>query len=323
MDKHIGRCPQLAEFYEAQENRKRMEKENKIKTIIYGDSTLALADPLGLRTEVVAMSGGSLGQVTQAAFNNPKSKDADNIILLGGANDLNNHAISQPEEFAENVSGTLSKICDLATENPEKQVIIVNSYPSIEERDEEFMLKEAILHKAVEELSDEVKEDVPRNISYATVAYETDETGHPTPQGTSDLLIQISQQVKTVEPLVWNTKFITSQKRYSRVQSVYRYGCSRCKEYGLKISRDKHHNPTLCDTCLEAVKDNAPNNSYTFLQKAKEFIEAKKKELAELEKDMEMSSESDIDDNANTKDNESTTDDDDGSTNPKKIKIDS
>ena len=36
-----------------------------------------------------------------------------------------------------------------------------------------------------------------------------------------------------------------------------------------------------------------------------------------------MSSESDIDDNANTKDNESTTDDDDGSTNPKKIKIDS
>ena len=318
LDKHVGRCPELAEFYEAQEIKKQMVKEKAVKSIIYGDSTLALTDSLGLRSDVVAMSGGGLGQVAQAVIDNPKTKDADNILIVGGANDLKNHALSQPEEFAENVCGTLAKICDIAMEHPEKKVVVVNSYPSTENPEEEMMFKEAILHKAVEELTDGTKEGVPGNVSHVNVAYETDETGHPTLQGTVDLLMQISEQLKIAEPLVWNTKFIATEKRYAHVQSVYRYGCTICRNYGLKITREQHHNSMLCDACLENVKKEATTKSYSFLEKAKLYVEEKLKEMEELDKDADMSTESEGDDNQSNADG---TDGNDDGTTRKKVKI--
>ena len=58
-DVHAGVCPYI-------EERMRLEVEREklsIKTKLYSDSTLRMADVLGLRSEVLCMSGGGLGQV--------------------------------------------------------------------------------------------------------------------------------------------------------------------------------------------------------------------------------------------------------------------
>ena len=74
------------------------------------------------------------------------------------------------------------------------------------------MFKETILHKAVEELTDGTIEGVPKNVSHVNVAYETDETSHPTLQDTVDLLMQISQQLNIAESLVWNTNSLQKKR---------------------------------------------------------------------------------------------------------------
>ena len=117
---------------------------------MYGDSTLRKASTIGLTADVCAMSGGSLGQVTQAALDNPKTKEMDSIVLVAGANDLKTQ-FETLEQFSESVCGAFRKIDQLAKENPEKNITVVKSYPSSIYEDEHSELLEATLHKAVEE----------------------------------------------------------------------------------------------------------------------------------------------------------------------------
>lgn len=282
-DKHVGRCPQLQKFYAAKEERERMEKSGEIRTMLYGDSTLRKVCSLGLTADVCAMSGGSLGQVTQAALDNPKTKEMDNIVLVAGANDLKNQ-FETLEEFSESISGAIAKIGELAAENPQKNFTIVNSYPTTVNETQHTELMEATLHKAVEEYTstEGLGAAFPSNVTHANVAYETDESNHPTLQGTLDILMQLTEQLKTKKPLVWNPDFIASEHLYRNVHSVYRYGCGNCRRYGLKISREKHHNPNLCDECLDAVCVNAKGKAFSFVETAQKCIE-EQRALAAME----------------------------------------
>ena len=211
-------------------------------------------------------------------------------------------------------SGAFRKIDELAKENPDKSITVVNSYPSNVCEDEEVELLEATLHKAVEEYtsSEGLGAQFPENVNCATVAYETDESNHPTLQGTIDILMQLTEQLKTTtKPLVWNTDFIATEQIYSSVRSIYRYGCGSCRRYGLHISREKHHCPTLCDDCVDAILT-LPATQYSFAEAAKEYVKEKKAA-------MDMESEEYDDPNENEKSTNNDNDNDDDPDNRRKV----
>ena len=120
---HSGRCPLLQDFYDAKQERERMARCKEIKTKIISGSTLRNAEQIGLCADVMTMSGGGLGQVVQAAMDDPDCKDKTHIILLGGTNDINNRGFQSDAEFATNIDTTINKILDLASDQ-EKMITL-------------------------------------------------------------------------------------------------------------------------------------------------------------------------------------------------------
>ena len=44
-------------------------------------------------------------------------------------------------------------------------------------------------------------------------------------------------------------------KAYSRVEAIYRYGCNICLQYGRALTRDRHNNQLVCDTCIDSFTE--------------------------------------------------------------------
>ena len=57
-----------------------------------------------------------------------------------------------------------------------------------------------------------------------------------------------------LEPLIWNPAFTVTEKAYSAVESLFRYGCNCCKKYGIGLDRSTHCNQLVCDTCFEQLE---------------------------------------------------------------------
>ena len=262
---HTGRCPELQEFYQAKEERERMEKEKEIETKIISDSTLRNADQLGLRADIMTMSGGGLGQIVQAARDDPDTQDKTSLIILGGTNDVKNASYENEAEFAENVNNTVTKITEFASGEPNKKFVYINSHPRYMEVDAKTpelsiiqKARETYLHKT---LKDNIKRfpdlDIPiKNVEIIDVSYDIDDTGHPTIDGTREILEKINDCVEQEKKIIWNSKFITSEDKYKRVQSIFRYGCNHCDGFGQSIQYSRYKNGNVCDDCMDIVKHN-------------------------------------------------------------------
>ena len=117
--------------------------------------------------------------------------------------------------------------------------------------------------------------------------YGEDDGRHPTPEQTSELLKYIDK--KTKENLHASiflpsgaNDFITSSKRYSGVQSLYKYGCAACN--------DKTRNKwwglcTACQERAEAPKENGLTYGLGLLSSIAEDIQ--ERENPTLQKDTE------------------------------------
>ena len=265
-EQHGRRCPLLEGFYAAKEERERMEKDQKIRTKIISDSTLRNADQLGLRADVMTMSGGGLGQIIQAAVDDPDAKDKTHIVLIGGTNDIKNNAFDDELEFVQNIKETITKVLEFANSEPDKTITLVKSQPNDNEevyfsKEEKIQKKtrERYLHKKLDaEVINMPNMVVPiTNVNIIGVQYDTDETGHPTIDGTKEIIKQINDQLKLQEELIWNMDYVTSERLYRGVQSIFRYGCNNCSGYGQAIQRTRYNNGNLCDDCFDLVKLNA------------------------------------------------------------------
>ena len=263
---HPRGCPELKEFYAAKDERQRMRKENEVKSKIISDSTLRHADQIGLRADVMTMSGGGLGQVLQAAIDDPDTKDKACIVIVGGTNDVKNRTYETQSEFAQNIKSTVDKVLEYASSEPEKKITLVNSHPRIDNSstspDEQVdrEIRERYLHKKL----DEVIASMPNmvvpitNVDIIDVHYDVDDTGHPTIEGTKEILNTLNDFLDVENKLIWNEKYITSEKRYRGVQSIYKYGCNHCPAFGQSLQHTKYFNSNLCDDCMDLVKANAP-----------------------------------------------------------------
>ena len=74
---------------------------------------------------------------------------------------------------------------------------------------------------------------------------EVDKTGHPTERATKEILQLISAEYG--EDIILNEDFMTTDRMYAGVQSIYKYGCQTCPALG-QFPRPLE----ACPTCLDA-----------------------------------------------------------------------
>ena len=240
---HIGLCPKILARIEAEKEKKAL---GAVTSKIYSDSTLRGVDVLGLRSEVLAMSGGGLGQIIQAVMDDPSSEHLEKVVIVGGKNDSKTENFVSNEHFAANVDLSLSKLVKHAKEFQNKtfclvqQVVVTADANTIQCPTE--AVRELYLLKRMTDVAAAVE-----NIETVAVQYEVDETGHPTTKGTEEILKEL-HQTKHLD--IWNNNYISTEKPYSRVEAVYRYGCNGCEKYGTELVQDEHANQLVCDTCF-------------------------------------------------------------------------
>ena len=246
---HVEQCPELKAFYEARNQREEMRKSNKITAKIYSDSTLRHGNALGLSADVCTMSGGGLGQIVQATLDDPDSMDKETIVIIGGTNDIKQHNFTDNGTFAKNIDISLQKLQEAAKAAPQKQIVLVNQNPCAEEEAYQApndVVRRRYLHHMVKKTA-----EATENVSVVEVEYDIDETGHPTIDGTWQIITQLSEAQLTKIPLVWNEAYACSEKPYRDVEAIYRYGCNGCLQFGTALSHGTHNSQLLCDTCYE------------------------------------------------------------------------
>ena len=254
----MGQCPSLTEFYAAKEQKEKMRNDGEIKTKIFGSSTLRLADQIGLRADVCCMSGGGLGQIVQASLDDPSIGDYENVVIMGGANDIRTRNFTSNETFAANIDKSLDKLATAAGDVPEKNFFVLHTLPHHDDdnpfTDNDQAIRQLYLLHRLQELSARVG-----NISSINAQCDVDATGHPTEAGTVQLMNQVSKGVTSTLPIIWNPAFIVSDRAYRCVESIFRYGCNICDGFGTGVAREKHSNQLVCDDCYETLLQPADN----------------------------------------------------------------
>ena len=296
MKKHGRKCPELTEFYEAKDKRDAMARNNQITTKIMSDSTLRHADALGMTADVLCMSGGGVGQVVQAAFDDPDVGTKD-IIVVAGANDVKNNKYETEKEYAESLNQTMAKVSVLAENDPDRDILIVTCDPippisTTDEASEEQghdadpqveykrVIRREYMHRFINDyvvLAKQRSRPI-ENLYSMKVKYETDDTGHPTINGTKQILHQINNLDKIDQKLIWNPNFVTNERMYRGVQSVFRYGCSCCYKWGEDITNENCHNPQVCDACTESIRNNSRTLGYPLLDEVLEYMQMDQEE---------------------------------------------
>ena len=243
MDKHEGGCPALKAFYAAKDTRKKMEEDGKIETKIMSDSTMRNTEKTGLQSDVLRMSGGGIGQVAQAAINDPDATNK-NLVIVAGANDIKNKSFATPKEYTQSVTKAIEKIMHIAEENPERTIILPQMIPIDETKtlvdDNKSAARRAYLHSKTNRLVEEGRARNPpvENIFTKQIVYEVDITGHPTIAGTANILKKINEMKELNPELIWNPEYITNERIYrGGIQSIFVYGCGICQNYGQDAAR--------------------------------------------------------------------------------------
>ena len=191
------------------------------------------------------MSGGGLGQIIQAAIDDP-DEEYEKVVILGGTNDMKPQNFPSSEDFAHNIDLACAKLIKYAKTKPHKTFYLVQQAPR---RDEdqlhpETMVREMYLWKRMKRM-----EEVVDNVETFRVTYEVDQTGHPTEAGTREILSVFDTVEIPGEPLIWSEDDITTDRIYSGVQAIFRYGCNGCDKFAKGLVTSGHNNQLLCDEC--------------------------------------------------------------------------
>jgi hypothetical protein len=189
----------------------------------------------------------------QASLDDPTIGEYDNVILVGGANDVKSGSFPTNAIFASNIDKSLGKLSTAAKEVPETNFVLAHQVPHHDadhpfDGDTDRLIRELYLLNRIKALT-----ETEGNITAANVQYEADETGHPTGWGTVQILNKISDEFVSPFPLVWNPAFIIIDRAYRCVESIFRYGCNVCQGFGVDLQRVQYNNQLVCDTCYAAL----------------------------------------------------------------------
>ena len=202
----------------------RKGKTNKCK--IYSDSTLRLINQLALTTDVACMSGGGVGQLCNVI---PFDAPHDEVIINAGTNEMN---CADLHEFAFTVEKEKEKIANLATQQPVTLVL-----PEISTDIPEMTVKGKFMAKSFQEV-----EGI--NVINLQSIETDDHRGHPSAQGTVDII----KQIHTAKNIIMKDclEDVLSPQIYRGVQSLFKTGCRGCNKL--------EFTPFLCTECREKAK---------------------------------------------------------------------
>ena len=221
---HVGVCEYLKKFHEALEIR----EEEMITAKIMSDSTLRLAESVGLRADVLCMSGGGVGHLANAVRDDPVMKERNEVFVVTGGNDYVRTEYADNVEYVFTIDKSLEKLQRVASATPDKavKVLYVRDNPEEPALSPDLALKEHYFEQELVKLASPQIQVVPVPKSEV----EMDDRGHPSEGGTLPNLKGINERME--DDLFLNTEFTTSKRLYAGVQGVYRFGCRTCDAKG-------------------------------------------------------------------------------------------
>ena len=238
----VSTCPVKEQVKRLEDERKaRLNDSGVFNVKIYGDSTLRHISQDALASEVDAMSGATTGNILNAIDVDRPNEGIKNIVIASGQNEMNPHV--SKEEFLWILKSKTERIVSLA----EKKKIAILAPPPQGFVDPESQVREFFFHdcmKSICELSENVS--VWKN---PLAQYSADGGQHPTQEESTKLVHYLAEKVRSSfgEDLVLTNaddNLLTSKSYYSKVNSLYKFGCAACS------SRVQNKWRLLCDVCV-------------------------------------------------------------------------
>ena len=105
---NVGPCPFLQAFYAAKD----AGSEQQIDLKVVSDSSLRLAEQVGLRADVLCMSGGGLGHLATVLRDDPMLEERKDIALVTGGNDIRQLDTLPTEDIVFAIDRSVAKVAD-------------------------------------------------------------------------------------------------------------------------------------------------------------------------------------------------------------------
>ena len=208
---------------------KQMRQGKTDKRKIYSTSVLAQVNQLALTTDVACMPGGGIGQICNAI---PTDEKHDEVIILAGTNEIKN---APPNEFVFTIEKTVEKLRALAEGHKVTVVLPLTPVVCAEEA-----AKAQFLQKKFEAI------DVINIVTLDTDPVEFEDDVHPSKSGTEEIVRQLNDAFgKDIVLPDATSDDLTTTRRYSKVQSIFKAGCRACSS--------TEFCSYLCDDCKEAA----------------------------------------------------------------------
>ena len=123
---HIGPCEYLKKFYAARD----AQKAEQIRTKVVSDSTLRLAETVGLRADVLCMSGGGgggggVGHLANAVRDDPAMPEMGVVAVITGGNDYIVAKYECSNDFVFTVDKSVEKLKGIFGVTPDKSFTIL------------------------------------------------------------------------------------------------------------------------------------------------------------------------------------------------------
>ena len=236
---HVGPCPFLQVFYAAKYER----SKHQIDLKVVSDSSLRLAEQVGLRADVQCMSGGGLGHLATVLQDDPMMAERKDIAIVTGGNDIRQLDTFPPEDIVFAIDRSVAKVVDELNRHPDKQFTIINLKD--DPRKPALRPDQALVAEYLVRGLDKLHGEQVTVVHMPQKLEEVDKTGHPTERATKEIIQLLSAEHG--DNIILNEEFVTTDRMYAGVQSIYKYGCRTCPALG-QFPRPLE----ACPTCLQA-----------------------------------------------------------------------
>ena len=240
-EEHVGACEALKSFYEA----RAVKEQLQVNVKILSDSTLRQVEHVGLRADVLCMSGGGVGHLASVLRDDPIVKERNHITLLTSGNDCRADYDTEGE-YAFIIDKGLARIKREIEQTPDKRLTVVylKDDPQVPSLPPDQALREQYLERSLEAMATDQISCHP----ILTTSVDMDRTRHPTLLGTKSLVDQLN--LLHDSDLIVNEAFVTTERMYGGVQGVYTYGCKTCETMG-RFPRPLG----ICPSCVGALDE--------------------------------------------------------------------
>ena len=245
-EKHDAICQVREKVNALVSEREQIRAKEGVSVKTYSDSTLRYANQTSLKSDIDAMSGGTMGNLMNAIGVDTQNVDTPNVIIVAGANDKKMNV--SPPQYISSLKTIRERVADLVKSKENVAVLIPPKPLPDSLLSPEDTVKEEIF-------DDHVKEIATLGVkvwSNPIDRYEEDWGLHPSITQTAELLEYINQRVledfKT-SYLLPSTSIdvLALPNKYWNVTSLYKYGCAACG------SKTRNRWSNICDDCKAAA----------------------------------------------------------------------